>query len=57
MFFDISPSDVRNQNENFAEAFVKHEARFMLEKVKKWRAALTGAANLSGWALHEAPKG
>lgn len=57
VFYDISPSEVRNQNGNFAEAFVKHEARFKLERVEKWKAALTEAANLSGWDLDEAPRG
>ncbi|KAH0976751.1 hypothetical protein GBA52_026470 [Prunus armeniaca] len=50
IFYDVDPSDVRNQKGNFAEAFTKHEERFSeeAEKVKRWRAALRKVANLSG---------
>ncbi|KAJ4716798.1 TIR-NBS-LRR disease resistance protein [Melia azedarach] len=57
VFYDISPSEVRNQTGLFAEAFTKHESRFKFERVERWRKALTEAANLSGWDLHEASKG
>lgn len=51
IFYDIEPSDVRNQTGSYADAFVKHEERFHgnLERVQKWREALREAANLSGW--------
>ncbi|KAM5553995.1 hypothetical protein ABKV19_025965 [Rosa sericea] len=53
IFYNVDPSDVRNQRGSFAEAFTKHEERCRqgnddVEKVKKWRAALTQVANLSG---------
>ncbi|ONH89915.1 hypothetical protein PRUPE_8G023800 [Prunus persica] len=50
IFYDVDPSDVRNQKGRFAEAFTKHEERFSeeAEKVKRWRAALRKVANLSG---------
>ncbi|ONH89918.1 hypothetical protein PRUPE_8G023900 [Prunus persica] len=50
IFYDVDPSDVRNQKGSFAEAFTKHEERFSeeAEKVKRWRAALREVANLSG---------
>ncbi|XP_024157247.1 disease resistance protein At4g27190 isoform X2 [Rosa chinensis] len=53
IFYYVDPSDVRNQRGSFAEAFTKHEERYRqgnddVEKVKKWRAALTQVANLSG---------
>ncbi|CAL9020043.1 unnamed protein product, partial [Prunus brigantina] len=51
IFYDVDPSDVRNQKGSFAEAFTKHEERFSeeAEKVKRWRAALRKVANLSGF--------
>jgi deoxyribodipyrimidine photolyase len=51
VFYNISPSDVRHQRGSYKEAFDMLEERFEdnKEKVKKWRMALTEAANLSGW--------
>ncbi|KAL7172267.1 hypothetical protein ACSBR2_031874 [Camellia fascicularis] len=60
IFYDIVPSDVRAQNGSFAETFAKHEERFTEGsdgKVKKWRTALTEAANLSGWDLKNVDNG
>ncbi|KAI7984293.1 TMV resistance protein N [Camellia lanceoleosa] len=54
IFYDVDPSNVRAQNGILAEAFAKHEEHFRKSadgKVEKWRAALTEAANLSGWDL------
>ncbi|XP_059451624.1 disease resistance protein RUN1-like [Corylus avellana] len=53
IFYDVEPSDVRNQTGSFAEAFLKHEERYLLDidKVLRWRRALIEAANLSGWDL------
>ncbi|XP_024171182.1 disease resistance protein RPV1 [Rosa chinensis] len=56
IFFDVDPSSVRRQTGSFAEAFQKHEERYM-EKALKWRAALTEAANLSGWDLSNTADG
>ncbi|XP_020425990.1 TMV resistance protein N isoform X2 [Prunus persica] len=51
IFYDVDPSDVRKQTGTVAEAFIKHEERFVddAKKVRKWRAALKKVANLSGW--------
>ncbi|KAK9199806.1 hypothetical protein WN944_014999 [Citrus x changshan-huyou] len=52
VFYNVDPSDVRNQTGSFKDAFVKHDKQFnkkMPEKVQKWRAVLTEASNLSGW--------
>ncbi|XP_038721239.1 disease resistance protein RPV1-like [Tripterygium wilfordii] len=57
IFYDVDPSDVRKQNGLYAEAFDKHEQRFVPEKVMEWRAALTDAANLSGWDLRNTADG
>jgi hypothetical protein len=59
IFYDIEPSDVRNQTGSFAEAFAKHEEHYLLDmdKVLKWRRALCEVANLSGWDLRKTVDG
>ncbi|CAK8566894.1 unnamed protein product [Lathyrus sativus] len=51
VFYDIEPSDVRNQSGTYQQAFEKHEQdlRHNKDKLQKWKDALTEAANLSGW--------
>ncbi|XP_038719936.1 disease resistance protein RLM3-like [Tripterygium wilfordii] len=49
IFYDVDPSDVRKQNGVYAKALAKYEQLFVPEKMMEWRAALTDAANLSGW--------
>ncbi|KAK7286565.1 hypothetical protein RJT34_21646 [Clitoria ternatea] len=51
VFYQIDPSHVRKQMGAYEEAFTKHEAdeKISCEKLQKWRAALTQAANLAGW--------
>ncbi|KAB2602544.1 TMV resistance protein N-like [Pyrus ussuriensis x Pyrus communis] len=51
VFYDISPSDVQKQQGSYAVAFAQLEKRFKnsIDKVHKWRAALTTIANLSGF--------
>ncbi|KAK4595473.1 hypothetical protein RGQ29_013798 [Quercus rubra] len=51
VFYKVDPSDVRNQNGKFGEAFTKHEEKFKdtKKKVQKWRATLKEASNISGW--------
>ncbi|TQD89198.1 hypothetical protein C1H46_025243 [Malus baccata] len=51
VFYDISPSDVRKQHGNYADAFAQLEKRFKdgIDMVHKWRDALRTAANLSGF--------
>ncbi|KAI8571086.1 hypothetical protein RHMOL_Rhmol01G0089300 [Rhododendron molle] len=51
IFYDVVPSDVRKQTGVLQEAFAEHEKCFREGsdgKVKKWRAALTDVATLSG---------
>lgn len=53
IFYDVEPSQVRNQNGFYGDALSKQEQEFKhnMEKVKKWREALTEAGNLSGWTI------
>ncbi|XP_061994946.1 disease resistance protein RPV1-like [Rosa rugosa] len=55
IFYNVDPSNVRKQTGSFAEAFDAHEEHFKdnLEKVQRWRAALTEVANLSGFHLQD----
>ena len=55
VFFDVDPSEVRNQTGSFGEAF-EHLVKFLeenMEEVQRWRAALAEVANLPGWALQD----
>ncbi|KAK3199818.1 hypothetical protein Dsin_023233 [Dipteronia sinensis] len=51
VFYNVYPSDVRNQTGTFGDAFIKHEERFKesLVQVQRWKDVLNEAANLSGW--------
>ncbi|CAL5427895.1 unnamed protein product [Camellia sinensis] len=54
IFYDVDPYHVWAQKKSLAKAFAKHEKHFGKSSdglVEKWRAALTEAANLSGWDL------
>ncbi|XP_010263244.1 PREDICTED: TMV resistance protein N-like [Nelumbo nucifera] len=61
IFYDVDPSNVRKQTGSFSQAFMTHEEHFralgMIEKVQRWREALTEAANLSGWDLRKVATG
>ncbi|MED6203783.1 hypothetical protein PIB30_002546 [Stylosanthes scabra] len=51
VFFEVDPSDVRHQKNTFKEAMDNHEKRYKddMNKVQKWREALTQVTNLSGY--------
>nr|XP_043632984.1 TMV resistance protein N-like [Erigeron canadensis] len=53
VFYHVDPSDVRGQKRDFVTAFETHEDRFKgeMEKVNKWRSALTAVASLSGYHI------
>ncbi|WMV53216.1 hypothetical protein MTR67_046601 [Solanum verrucosum] len=58
VFYDVEPSDVRNQTGSFAEAFAEHEKMYNndiegMQKVKGWRSALTAAANIVGYYIRD----
>ncbi|XP_059296933.1 disease resistance protein Roq1-like isoform X2 [Lycium ferocissimum] len=57
IFYDIDPSQVRKQTGCFGEALAEHKERFGTERTEKWTAALTEAANLSGWDLQNVANG
>nr|XP_023892443.1 TMV resistance protein N-like [Quercus suber] len=48
IFYNVDPSEIRNQNGNFGIALDNHEKKFK-DKVQRWRDALKKAANASGW--------
>ncbi|KAL4582590.1 hypothetical protein LXL04_007144 [Taraxacum kok-saghyz] len=54
IFYDVEPSEVRNQRGAVAEAFAKLEKE---EAAGKWREALKEAANLAGWELKTTANG
>lgn len=51
VFLKVEPSDVRNQEGLFKEAFEAHETNFSAERVEKWRQAMKDAGQLSGHHL------
>ncbi|XP_009799449.1 TMV resistance protein N-like [Nicotiana sylvestris] len=56
VFYDVDPAHVRYQRKSFAKAFKKHETRYKdddegMQKVQRWRNALTAAANLKGYDI------
>ena len=53
IFYNVDPTDVRNQTWTFEQAFIDHKKCFKdnIEKVQTWRAALREVANISGWYL------
>ncbi|CAN6699100.1 unnamed protein product [Malus baccata var. baccata] len=55
IFYKVDPSDVRHQRNSYGTAFADHNHKFEndLEKVQRWRTALTEAANLKGDTLNE----
>ncbi|KAB2633930.1 TMV resistance protein N-like [Pyrus ussuriensis x Pyrus communis] len=55
IFYKVDPSDVRHQRNSYGTAFADHSRKYEnnLEKVQRWRTALTKAANLKGATLNE----
>ncbi|KAL5541338.1 hypothetical protein UlMin_044598, partial [Ulmus minor] len=50
IFYDVDPSDVRNQRGSYATAFAEAT---QLHKLDSWRAALREATNLAGWVVKD----
>ncbi|XVE78618.1 hypothetical protein DITRI_Ditri13aG0160700 [Diplodiscus trichospermus] len=51
IFYHVNPSDVRKQTGNFGKDLAEHGRNSPIDKIEKWRHALTEAGNLSGWHL------
>ncbi|XP_028799022.1 toll/interleukin-1 receptor-like protein [Neltuma alba] len=49
VFYDVYASDVRCQRGSIEAAFEKHQFRFSIDTVRRWREASTTIANLFGW--------
>ncbi|CAK8560351.1 unnamed protein product [Lathyrus sativus] len=54
VFCDVDPSHVRHQKESYQKAFAKYtrelaSSKSHIDKVLEWKAALSSAANISGW--------
>ncbi|KAM7478683.1 hypothetical protein LguiA_026896 [Lonicera macranthoides] len=69
VFYDVDPSDVRNQTGSIGEAFARYEEKLIngkiddetkkewMEKVKVWKLALREVANLAGMVLQNQVNG
>ncbi|WCJ21753.1 disease resistance protein (TIR-NBS-LRR class) putative [Euphorbia peplus] len=49
VFYQVDPSDVHSQSGPFLDDFRSLEAEFGVDKVFRWRNAMTKAAEISGW--------
>ncbi|KAK1436881.1 hypothetical protein QVD17_02665 [Tagetes erecta] len=56
IFYDVEPSECRNQKRRFEEAFAKHEAK-NFTKAAIWRQALVDVSNIAGWELKNVANG
>lgn len=55
VFYHVDPSDVRHQKGTFEKAFLEHgnNPNVTIEKIQKWKAALTKVAGVVGWHLSD----
>ncbi|XLT83616.1 hypothetical protein HN873_005369, partial [Arachis hypogaea] len=55
VYYNINPTYVRHQRGSFEKDFAKHEERLSssLEKVQRWRSALTQVANIGGFEINK----
>ncbi|XAR56224.1 hypothetical protein NMG60_11036611 [Bertholletia excelsa] len=64
VFYDVDPSEVSSQTGSFGEAFARHKEEFeaetdkrrkeLMDKLERWREALSEVANLAQKALRKA---
>ncbi|XP_042486829.1 disease resistance protein L6-like isoform X2 [Macadamia integrifolia] len=57
VFYDVDPSEVRNQTGSFGNAFVDHEKNFNRDTVEGWKKALRKVGQLEGWDLKNTADG
>ncbi|KAI5344948.1 hypothetical protein L3X38_012825 [Prunus dulcis] len=57
VFYDVDPSDVRNQTGSLAKAFARHQRTQPSNRVKEWRKALAEVADLAGMVLQNQADG
>ncbi|PWA49834.1 TMV resistance protein N [Artemisia annua] len=55
VFFNVEPTDVKNQQGPFLDAFEDHETKVDPNKVQNWRQALREAGHMSGLNLKDWP--
>ena len=55
VFYNVDPSEVRNQTGGYGQELAKHEEKMKYNKkdVQGWRLALQEAANLAGWCFRD----
>lgn len=55
IFYDVEPSQVRRQIDNFAKAFARYELNpdIKREDIQTWKAALCVVGNIAGWTLQD----
>ncbi|XVF78486.1 hypothetical protein PTKIN_Ptkin14bG0137600 [Pterospermum kingtungense] len=55
IFYDVDPSDLKNQAGKVKEAFDKHAESYKEDKVRiqRWRTALATVASIKGWHLKD----
>nr|XP_017242468.1 PREDICTED: TMV resistance protein N-like isoform X2 [Daucus carota subsp. sativus] len=53
VFYYVDPSDVGHQKGSFGKAFDCHKKRYSVDKIKKWKSALSEIAKLSGHHLRK----
>ncbi|KAM7466375.1 hypothetical protein LguiB_013937 [Lonicera macranthoides] len=57
IFYDVDPSDVRNQKGSYKEAFRLHEKKFDKKTVQRWRDALRTVGQMKGYELDKETNG
>nr|XP_017225564.1 PREDICTED: TMV resistance protein N-like [Daucus carota subsp. sativus] len=51
VFYYVNPSDLRSHTGSFGVALKTHEKRHSVDRIQKWKSALTEVAGLSGYHL------
>nr|XP_017225568.1 PREDICTED: TMV resistance protein N-like isoform X3 [Daucus carota subsp. sativus] len=51
VFYYVDPSDLRHHKGSFGIALKKHQKRHSVDRIHKWKSALTEVADLSGYHL------